>query len=219
MKPKANAMLDAISRAAAGLALTAAFAVGAPAIAQTAQLAQSDQTAVNDAPATTGVVANQGSAPAEQSSAPAEGSPTMVASNAPTSTTATTTTPRAKPLGSTSHAARVEGRIAELRSKLKITPDQEERWNQVVQIMRENAKSMDALAQERMANRQQMTAVDDLNAYSEFASAHAEGLKKLVPAFDALYNSLSDAQKKQADATFHTRAATRMAAAKSKSRS
>jgi len=122
-----------------------------------------------------------------------------------------------KTIGKTSHADRVEGRIAELRSKLKITPDQENKWNNVTQVMRENAQKMDSLTQTRTQSANKMTAVEDLNSYSQIADAHAEGLKKFIPAFQGLYDSMSDAQKKQADALFQpgqNRMASRMASGK-----
>jgi hypothetical protein len=50
-----------------------------------------------------------------------------------------------------------------------------------------------------------MTAVDDLKSYGEIADAHADGIKKLTPVFAALYASMSDAQKKEADAIFRGR--------------
>jgi hypothetical protein len=34
------------------------------------------------------------------------------------------------------------------------------------------------------------------------ADTHAQGLEKLIPAFEALYDSMSDVQKKKADAIF-----------------
>src|SRR6185503_5651506 len=55
-----------------------------------------------------------------------------------------------KTSGKTSHTDRVEARIAELRSKLKITSDQEDKWNNVTEVMRENAKKLDSLTQTRI---------------------------------------------------------------------
>ena len=122
-----------------------------------------------------------------------------------------------KTIGKTSHTDRVEARVAELRSKLKITPDQEDKWNNVTQVMRENAQKLDSLTQTRIQTANKMTAVEDLNSYSQIADAHAEGLKKFIPAFQALYDSMSDAQKKQADAMFQpgqSRMASRTASGK-----
>ena len=48
-----------------------------------------------------------------------------------------------------------------------------------------------------------VSAVEDMKQYATIAQAHADGMKKLVDAFDPLYSSLSPEQKKLADATFH----------------
>lgn len=112
----------------------------------------------------------------------------------------------------TAHVDRVEARIMDLHSKLKITPAQEEQWTALTRVMRENARTMDALRQSRLENAANMTALDDVKSYSEMAEAHAEGLKNFVPAFEALYDSMSDSQKKVADQTFrggNTRMASR----------
>ena len=97
---------------------------------------------------------------------------------------------------------RVEARIKDLHTRLKITPAQEELWNNVVQAMRDNAKTMEALIRARSGKAGTMTAVEDLKSYSEIAEAHADGLKKFIPAFEPLYAGMSDAQKKSADTLF-----------------
>ncbi|MGH6996396.1 MAG: Spy/CpxP family protein refolding chaperone, partial [Stellaceae bacterium] len=86
--------------------------------------------------------------------------------------------------------------------RLKITAAQEPQWQQVAQVMRDNAAQMEQMVKERDAKLKTMTAVDNLQTYSDVAQAHADGLKKLVPVFDTLYGSMSDAQKKVADAVF-----------------
>jgi hypothetical protein len=110
-----------------------------------------------------------------------------------------------------SHLDRVEVRIHELRVQLQITSAQESLWNNVTQVMRDNARTMDALTQARAVKAQTMTAVDDLKTYTDIVEAHAEGLKKFTPAFEALYDNMSDTQKQQADMVFrnhsHMRAA------------
>lgn len=97
---------------------------------------------------------------------------------------------------------RVELRIKDMHTKLKITPAEEELWANVTQVMRDNAKIMDDLTQARARNAKTMNAVDDLKSYGEIAEAHAEGIKKLTPAFASLYDRMSDAQKKEADTLF-----------------
>jgi len=100
------------------------------------------------------------------------------------------------------HEDRVELRIKDMHAKLKITPAQEELWTKVDQAMLDDAKTMDTLTQARVDHAKDMTAVDDLKSYGELADAHAEGIKKLIPLFAALYASMSDVQKKEADSLF-----------------
>jgi len=99
----------------------------------------------------------------------------------------------------------VEQRIADLHAALKITPDQEAKWKEVAQDMRENAAAMDKLiAESRKTPPQNMTAVDDLKMYQKFAQAHVDGLKNLLSHFEAFYASMPDAQKKVADGVFRS---------------
>lgn len=100
------------------------------------------------------------------------------------------------------HMDRTELRIKDLHSELKITAAQEVQWAKVAQAMRDDAKTMDALTQERFDHAKDMTAVDDLKSYGDITEARADGVKKLTPVFADLYSSMSDAQKKQADAVF-----------------
>jgi protein CpxP len=97
----------------------------------------------------------------------------------------------------------VEQRIKDLHAALKITPDQDSKWNEVAQDMRENAAAMDKLiAANRTTPPQTMTAVEDLKMYQKFAQAHVDGLKNLNSSFDKLYAAMPDAQKKIADVVF-----------------
>jgi len=120
------------------------------------------------------------------------------------------TAPKASP------GAAVEARIKELHAKLKITPAQEDLWKNVTQVMRDNEKTMEALHRGRTEKAETMTAVDDVKSYAEIANAHAEGLKKFVSVFEALYTNMSDEQKKNADTVFssHGRAAKKKAESK-----
>ena len=96
----------------------------------------------------------------------------------------------------------VEGRIKALHDALHITASEEPQWQAVADVMRDNAKTTGALIEDRAGKRKTMTAIDDLHSYEAIANAHAEGVKKLTAAFEPLYASLSDAQKKDADAAF-----------------
>jgi hypothetical protein len=104
--------------------------------------------------------------------------------------------------GKAVHEDRVEKRIKNMHAALHITQKQEEQWAKVAQVMRENAKSLDALTQARSDRAKSMTAVEDLKSYAEITDAHADGIKKFTPVFATLYDSMSDAQKKDADAMF-----------------
>ena len=100
------------------------------------------------------------------------------------------------------HTDNAELRIKNMHDKLQITAAEEGQWTAVAQAMRDNAKAMDTLTQARVSHAKDMTAVDDLKSYGEITEAHADGIRKLTPAFSALYTSMSDEQKKVADALF-----------------
>lgn len=133
--------------------------------------------------------------------APPPTPPTAAPSAAPAAPSAAPAT-KAAPTKTSKRLSGVEARIASLHKRLKITAAQEPQWQQVAQVMRDNASQIEQLVKERNAKVKTMTAVDNLQTYSDIAQAHADGLKKLVPVFDTLYGSMSDAQKKIADAVF-----------------
>jgi protein CpxP len=95
-----------------------------------------------------------------------------------------------------------EAYIKQLHDRLKITPAQESQWSAVAQAMRDNATAIRSLVAQRQQNRSNMTAVDDLRSYEEITETHLAGVKKLIPAFQALYDTMSPEQKKNADAAF-----------------
>ncbi|VVE21740.1 hypothetical protein PHO31112_03166 [Pandoraea horticolens] len=101
-------------------------------------------------------------------------------------------------------AARVpiETRITSLHTRLQITSTQESLWQPVAQIMRENANTMQTLLRAREDGASHMSAIDDLHAYAQIAESHADGIRKLTLAFESLYNSMSDVQKRNADQIF-----------------
>ena len=114
----------------------------------------------------------------------------------------------------TTQEQRVETHITQLHAQLMITPDQEQDWDAVAQVMRDSAKNIDDLSQQRTTARSKMTAIDNLKSYQAIADAHADEMNKLVPALSALYDKMSDAQKKNADAVFNNRRAAHKPAAK-----
>jgi protein CpxP len=112
---------------------------------------------------------------------------------------------RAATRASQTRGETVEQRIADLHTALQITPDQDSKWNDVAQAMRENAAAMDKLiAPNRETPPQNMTAVEDLEAYQKFAQAHVDGLKNLISSFKVLYAAMPDARKKITGEVFNT---------------
>jgi periplasmic protein CpxP/Spy len=100
----------------------------------------------------------------------------------------------------------VEAHIKELHKRLHITAAQDTQWNNLAEVMRTNAKTMRDLEKQRSKDTQSMSAVDVVKSYDSVIEAHEEGMKKFVPAFEAVYNSMSDEQKKTADELFRKRA-------------
>jgi periplasmic protein CpxP/Spy len=106
--------------------------------------------------------------------------------------------PRAK----ASRVDRTEARIKQLHDQLRITAAQEPQWDGVAQAMRDDATAMQSAIAQRRQNRGKMSAVDDLRSYEQVAETHVAGLQKLIPAFEALYGTMSADQKKNADTVF-----------------
>ena len=98
----------------------------------------------------------------------------------------------------------VEARIKTLHDQLHITSAQEPAFNEVAQVMRENAAHMKELRSR--AENEKATAVEELETYASVVDAHADGLRKLAPTFRTLYDSMSPEQKKTADAVFREKA-------------
>jgi periplasmic protein CpxP/Spy len=120
------------------------------------------------------------------------------AATAPAPDASAAKTPRAK----RATTDRSEARIALLHDRLKITAAQEPQWNAVAQVMRDNAKTVQALGEGRPAKGTPVNAVDRLRTSEKYAAARDAELTKLIPALQKLYDSLSDEQKKAADAAF-----------------
>ena len=149
---------------------------------------------------------------AKATSAALQSAQIMLAQAAPSTPPAGTVTPSKS--ARLSPTERVETRIKALHANLKITAAQEPQWTTVAQVMRDNAKAIEAISDQRTKNIKTMNAVDDLRSYETLAEAHADGLKKLVAAFQPLYDSMSADQKKNADTVFQA-AQQRRTAAKS----
>jgi periplasmic protein CpxP/Spy len=127
------------------------------------------------------------------------------ASNAAMRLAQTTPKTQAGAAATSSKGETVEQRITSLHAALKITPDEQSKWDAVAQAMRENAAAMEKLvADTRTTAPQNMTAVDDLKTYQKFAQAHVDGLKNVISSFTTLYDAMPDSQKKIADQVFES---------------
>ena len=114
-----------------------------------------------------------------------------------------TNQPPAAAAATSSKPETVEQRITTLKTALKITPDQESKWNAVAQSMRDNAATMEKLvATKRAIPPEKSTAIEDLMTYQEFTQVRLDGLKNLTSAFKSLYDSMPADQKKNADLVF-----------------
>ena len=92
----------------------------------------------------------------------------------------------------------VEQEITQLRDRLHITPAQQQQFDAFAETLRKNAQELDVLMHEK-GQKPSANAVEDMRFYLQFTEAQAEGLKRLLPVFQALYDSLSDPQKRAAD--------------------
>ena len=147
--------------------------------------------------ATTAILGLSGFAFAAAAAPPAAGNPTVVAP-------AATASSPAKPAARQSQESMVEQRIADLHAKLKITPAEQAQWEPFAQAMRDNAVAIDQAFQGRVKALPTMTAADNVKSYAELSAEHAKEMQKLVPAFQALYDTMSDSQKHVADQLFRS---------------
>ena len=97
-----------------------------------------------------------------------------------------------------------EARIKELQGALNITTAQNDLWNNLTLVMRDNAKEMAALTKDRTENAKTMNAVETMKFHSQITETHLNQMKKFMPPFEALYASMSDEQKKSTDDIFRT---------------
>ena len=96
-------------------------------------------------------------------------------------------------------AGHVEGRLAFLKTELKITDAQLPLWNGVADAIRANAKSVSEMSGPMMGGMHTGTLPEKLAAREKMMTAHLEALRKFKAAVDPLYAALSDEQKKTAD--------------------
>ena len=96
-------------------------------------------------------------------------------------------------------AANVEGRIASLKSELKITDAQISAWNKFADALRAAGGSMNDMYQQMMQSGPAATLPARLDRRETMLSAHLSRVKALKEALDPLYASFTDEQKKIAN--------------------
>jgi len=95
---------------------------------------------------------------------------------------------------------RVEGRIAFLKTELKITDAQDAAWNAFADALRTNAKSLGEVRAAMMPQAgAQQDLVDRLGLQEKWLAARLEGTRAIKSALTNLVGTLSDDQKKTAD--------------------
>ena len=76
-----------------------------------------------------------------------------------------------------------EAQIKQLQDELNITEAQKVLWNNVTQVMRENAKEMDALTKDKAESSKTMNAVEHMKFHSQITEAHLNQHEEANPAF------------------------------------
>ena len=99
---------------------------------------------------------------------------------------------------------RVEGRVAFLRTELKITDAQASAWNAFADALRANAKKLgeiraSMMSQPSAGQQQPRTLAERLDLQERWLLARLEGTRAIKSAFTNLYGTFSDEQKKTAD--------------------
>ena len=95
----------------------------------------------------------------------------------------------------------VEGRIAFLRTELKITEAQASAWNAIADALRSNAKTLGELRASMMPQpgTARQSLVDRLELQEKWLAARLEGTRAIKSALINFVGTLSDEQKKTAD--------------------
>jgi hypothetical protein len=96
-------------------------------------------------------------------------------------------------------ARHVEGRIAFLKTELRITDAQQPLWNAVADAMRADAASIGNMSDGMMGIWRPAPLLESLASLEEKMTAQLEAVRRIKAAVDPLYVALSDDQKKTAD--------------------
>jgi len=92
-----------------------------------------------------------------------------------------------------------KGRVAFLKAELAITDSQAKVWDAYAEALKKNMQSMQDMHKTMMAARTAKTPVERLDAHVTAMEGRLQALNDVKPALAALYDALSDDQKKKAD--------------------
>jgi len=102
-------------------------------------------------------------------------------------------------MGENVMAGHVEGRIAFLKTELKITEAQSPQWNQFAEALRANARRMTEMHEMMSQGGAAMNAPDRLDRMEKMMTGMLESVRTTKAALTPLYAVLTDEQKKLAD--------------------
>jgi periplasmic protein CpxP/Spy len=105
----------------------------------------------------------------------------------------------AAPMPAPAPPQNVEANISSLHQRLQITPAQEPQFSALANVMRQNARVEESAPQAPPAN---ASAVDYLRAEIQYDEMELAGLKRFLPALEALYATLSPTQRQTANGIF-----------------
>ncbi|CCB64108.1 MULTISPECIES: Spy/CpxP family protein refolding chaperone [unclassified Hyphomicrobium] len=94
----------------------------------------------------------------------------------------------------------MEGRLAYMKAELGITAEQTAAWDDYAKAVKARAAGMQETRTEMMKVMHSGSALDRLDARTKAMENMVQNLKAVRPSVEALYNALSDDQKKKADA-------------------
>ncbi len=127
-----------------------------------------------------------------------------MAQGSPVAAPPTPTHQRERSLTPAQMAQNMERHLAQLHTQLAITPAQQPQWEEFARQTRENATELHARFHLRGSRLPNMTAAENMVDYAQISELHAQELVKLGASFGLLYATMSEAQKRGADAVFRT---------------
>ena len=93
----------------------------------------------------------------------------------------------------------MEDRVAALKAELGITDAQMPQWNAFADAMRARAMAMQSMRQQMMQQHSAASWPDRLAQHEQRLSAHLEAMKAMEASTRALWDALSDEQRRKAE--------------------